>query len=97
MSNYRLRAVLLKMQDCLSEDDRRRLHFLFGKDIPRRIRNDQSPSGTLNLIESLFEQDKINEHNLTILINALDLIQCLRGVRLLKGNYIFFIIYQSIY
>lgn len=86
MSNYHLRAVLLKMQDCLNEDDRRRLHFLLGKDIPRHIRNDQSSSGTLSLIESLLEQDKISEQNLTILINALDLIQCLHGVRLLKGK-----------
>ena len=80
-----LREVLVKVQDCLSNDDRQRLHFFLGENVPRRIRDDTSLSGTLSLIESLFEQDKINEQDCTFLINAFRVIQCHDAVQLLKG------------
>ena len=56
MDSCYLRAIIIKIQDCLSDDDRIRLHFFFGNDVPRRIRDDPSLGGTLNLMESLFEQ-----------------------------------------
>ena len=86
MDAYRLRAIILKLQDRLSNDDRQRLHFLLGDDSPRRIRDNPSLGGTLSMMESLFDQDKISENDLTCLINALNEIQCLDAAKLLRGN-----------
>jgi len=85
MDNHHLRAIILKLQDGLSDNDRRNLHFFLGNDVPRRIRDDPSLSGTLCLMESLFDQDKINEQDFTFLINAFDEIQCLDATKLLRG------------
>jgi hypothetical protein len=92
MNNRRLRALIVRLQDRLSEDDRKRLHFFLGNDVPRRIRDDPSLGGTLSLMESLFDQDKINDDDFTFLINAFDEIQCLDAVRVLRGR-IFLYIY----
>ena len=86
MDNLRLRAVVIKLQDRLNDDDRRRLHFFFGNDVPRQIRDDLTLGGTLHLIESLFDQDKINEHDFTYLIDALEQIKCFDAAQLLRGN-----------
>ncbi len=87
LDTHHLRAILLKLQDRLSDDDRQRLHFFLGNDVPRRIRDDPSLGGTLHLLESLFDQDKINEQDFTYLINAFDEIQCIDAVKLLRGNF----------
>ena len=89
MNNRRLRALIVRLQDRLSEDDRKRLHFFLGNDVPRRIRDDPSLGGTLCLMESLFDQDKINDDDFTFLITAFDEIQCLDAVRLLRGEFSF--------
>jgi len=89
MDHRRLRAIILKLQDRLSNDDRQRLHFFLGDDVPRRIRDDPTLGGTLALMESLFDQDKINERDFTFLINAFDEIQCIDAVKLLRGILIF--------
>ncbi|UJR17168.1 hypothetical protein I4U23_004064 [Adineta vaga] len=81
MDNSRLRAILLNLQDRLSNDDRKRLHFYLGNDVPRRIRDDPSLNGTLSLLDSLFDQDKINEEDFTYLINAFQQIQCINHNR----------------
>jgi hypothetical protein len=86
MDNYRLRGTLVKLESRLSDNDRKRLHFFLGDNVPRRIRDDPSLGGTLSLMESLFDQDKINEQNFTFLINAFDEIQCIDAVKLLRGN-----------
>lgn len=97
MDAYRLRAIILKLQDRLSNDDRKRLHFYLGNDVPQRIRDDPSLGGTLSLMDSLFGQDKINGQDFTFLIDAFDEIQCLDAVRLLKGNLHFFLIHSSLF
>ena len=89
MDNYRLRGTLVKLESRLSDNDRKRLHFFLGDNVPRRIRDDPSLGGTLSLMESLFDQDKINEQNFTFLINAFDEIQCIDAVKLLRGNFLF--------
>jgi hypothetical protein len=89
MNNRRLRALIVRLQDRLSEDDRKRLHFFLGNDVPRRIRDDPSLGGTLSLMESLFDQDKISDDDFTFLIHAFDEIQCLDAVRLLRGKNFF--------
>jgi hypothetical protein len=87
MDTHQFRAILLKLQDRLSDNDRKRLHFFFGNDVPRRIRDDPSLGGTLSLMESLFDQDKINEQDFTFLIKAFDEIQCRDAVKVLRGEF----------
>ncbi|UJR17137.1 hypothetical protein I4U23_004033 [Adineta vaga] len=84
MNSHNLRFVLLKIQDCLSEDDRKRLHFFLANDVPRRIRDDLTFAGTLNLIEILFTQNKIHKHDLTLLINAFEHIGCFSATKILQ-------------
>ncbi|CAF3459291.1 unnamed protein product [Rotaria socialis] len=86
MNAHHLRAIILKLQDRLSDDDRKRLHFFFGQDVPRRIRDDPSLGGTLSLMECLFDQDKINEENFTFLIHAFEAIQCVDAAKLLREH-----------
>lgn len=86
MDNYEFRAVLIKIQDRLTDNDRKRLHFFFGKDVPRTIRDDPSLGGTLSLMESLFDQDKINDQDFTFLIKAFDDIRCTDAANLLRGE-----------
>ena len=87
MDNHRLRALLVRLQHRLSEDDRKRLHFFLSDDIPRYIRDDPSLGGTLSLMESLFEQDKIKEDDFTFLIHAFREIQCADAANLLRGKF----------
>jgi len=81
----RLRGTILKLQDRLSNDDRKRLHFYLGNEVPRLIRDDSTLNGTLTLMESLFDQDKISEEDFAFLINAFDEIGCIDAVKILKG------------
>jgi len=91
MDNRHLRGIILNLENRLSDNDRKRLHFFLGNDVPRRIRDDPSLGGTLSLMECLFDQDKINEQDFTFLINAFDEIQCLDAVNLLRGNFLLLI------
>jgi hypothetical protein len=85
MDTHHLRSIILKLQDRLSDNDRQRLHFFLGNDVPRVIRDNSTLSGTLNLMESLFDQDKISEKDFTFLIYAFHEIRCFDAVKLLKG------------
>lgn len=82
---FDFRALLIKLQDCLSDNDRRRLHFIVGDTIPRHIRDDPSLAGTLTLLESLFDRAKISEQDFDYLIQAFREIHCYEGVKRLKG------------
>lgn len=88
MDKSHIRAVILKLVDGLSDTDRRRLHFYCAKDVPRRISDDQTYEGTLKLMETLFDQDKINEKNFSYLIKAYYEINYLEGVKILTGKFI---------
>ena len=85
MDKYQLRTTILKLLDRLSDHDRQRLHFLLANDVPRPIRDNASTSGTLFLMESLFDQDKLSEENFTILIDAFKAIRCGEGLKILTG------------
>ena len=84
------RALLLRIQDLLSDDDRHRLHFLLGEDVPRYVRDDVSLSGTLRLLDSLLEKTFISDGDCAYLINAFTKIQCLDAARRLQGLFLFF-------
>ena len=81
---FDFRALLLKLQDCLSDNDRRRLHFLVGDMIPRQIRDDPTLGGTLNLLESLFDQGRITTQDYGYLMHAFREIGCHTAVQRLK-------------
>jgi len=97
MDNQQLRGILVKLESRLSDDDRERLHFFLGNDVPRKIRDDSSLRGTLRLMDSLFDQDKINEQDFTFLIHAFEQIQCLDAVNLLKGSIFSFTVVSVMY
>ncbi|CAF0711831.1 unnamed protein product [Adineta steineri] len=83
MANIRLRSIIIKLQDCLSNDDRERLHFLLGDDVPRRLQDNTTLSGTLSIMQSLFDRNKISEQDFTFLINVFEEIPCPHAVNLL--------------
>ena len=87
---FDFRALLLKIQDRLSNDDRRRLHFLVGDIIPRMQREDVTLGGTLTVLESLFDRAVINEGDLNFLIRIFREIQCYDVVKRLQGLLLIF-------
>jgi hypothetical protein len=83
--SFDFRTLLLKIQDLLSDNDRHRLHFLLGEDIPRTIRDDSSLGGTLRLLDSLLEKSFIGHEDCSYLIAAFNNINCLDAARRLQG------------
>ena len=86
MDDRHLRSILLNLHSRLTDNDRERLHFFLKNDVPRPLVDDSSLSGTLKLMQSLFDQDKINENDFTLLIEAFDQIRCFDAVDILKGG-----------
>ena len=91
MDDHHLRSILLNLHSRLSDSDRERLHFYLQNDVPRPLVDDSSLSGTLRLMQSLFDQDKINENDFTFLINVFEQIRCFDAANLLKGSNYFLI------
>jgi hypothetical protein len=87
---FDFRALLLKIQDLLSEKDRHRLHFLLGEDVPRYLRDDLSLSGTLHLLDSLLEKSFISDQDCDYLIEAFNKIHCHDAMKRLQGSFFYF-------
>ncbi|CAF3414676.1 unnamed protein product [Rotaria sp. Silwood1] len=87
---FDFRVLLLKLQDYLSDNDRRRLHFIVDDTIPRHLRDDSTLGGTLSLLESLFDQAKISEQDFNYLIRAFNEKHYYEGVKRLQGILIYF-------
>lgn len=85
-SNFHFRAVLLRVQELLSEDDRTRLHFLLGEDVPRSLRDDSSIGGALRVFENLIEQTFIDEQDCDYLIEAFETVRCHGAAERLRGQ-----------
>ncbi|CAF1639663.1 unnamed protein product [Adineta ricciae] len=83
---FDFRALLIKVQDLLSDGDRVRLHFLLGDDIPRNLRDNPSLSGTLSVLESLFDKDIISEQDCDYLIEAFKKIHCYDAAKRLQEH-----------
>ncbi|CAF4599461.1 unnamed protein product, partial [Rotaria sp. Silwood1] len=81
---FDFRVLLLKLQDYLSDNDRRRLHFIVDDTIPRHLRDDSTLGGTLSLLESLFDQAKISEQDFNYLIRAFNEKHYYEGVKRLQ-------------
>ena len=82
-----LRTSILKIVDRLSEHDRQKLHFYLLNHVPRQISDNHSLQGTLNLMQSLFDQGKVSEQNPSILIDAFVKIKFYEGLKILEGIY----------
>jgi hypothetical protein len=95
MDNHHLRSILLNLQYRLSDNDRERLHFYLKNDVPRTLGDDSTLNGTLRLMQSLFDQDKINEKDFSLLIDAFKQIRCFDAVNLLKGFFCIFLNFIS--
>jgi hypothetical protein len=92
---FNFRALLLKIQDLLSDNDRERLHFLLGEDIPRHLRDDPSLGGTLRVLQSLFDKAFMNDQDCDYLIVAFKKICCHDAARRLQGSFFLLCIRQS--
>ena len=90
MANRQLREIILDLQTRLSRNDRERLHFYLKDDVGRTLADDSSLTGTLHLMQELFDRDKISEQDFTFLIHAFQKIRCSDAVQLLKGTTTFF-------
>jgi hypothetical protein len=85
MDNPRLCSIVLNLQQRLSDNDRERLDLYLKNDIPKSVGDDSTLGGTLKLIQSFFDQDKINEKDFTLLIDGFKQIRCFDAVHLLEG------------
>ena len=85
LGQFEFRELLLKIQDLLSDNDRQRLHFLLGDDVPRNLRDDPSLGGTLRVLQSLFDKSIITDQDCVYLIEALKKIRCYDAAKRLQG------------
>ncbi|UJR24161.1 hypothetical protein I4U23_027127 [Adineta vaga] len=88
MENYKLqfREVLIDILDRLSDIERKKLSFLLVDDIDRRICDDPTIGGALDLIQQLFDRNKISEENFTYLIQSFERIKCYQASNSLKAT-----------
>lgn len=84
--DFQFRAVLLKIEDLLSSDDRMKLHFLFGENIPRVLRENGSLEESIRVLQTLFERMKISSENFEYLLAGLRAIQRFDCVKQLEGK-----------
>jgi hypothetical protein len=73
--DFEFRAILIKIQNSLSDSDRSQLHFLFGEDIPRRLQSNGSLETALEGLQTLFDRLKISRNNYDYLVRALQVIE----------------------
>ena len=70
------RSFLINIFNQLSDDNRKALHFLVVDGVTRRVRDDCTPAGSLQLLDSLFDHNVISEENFDYLINVFEKIKC---------------------
>ncbi|CAF1273868.1 unnamed protein product [Adineta steineri] len=78
------RVLLIQLSNQLSNDSREGLHFVIGPMVPRKIRDDCTPTGTLHLLEFLFDRTLISDKNFDYLICAFRKISCYDAVERLQ-------------
>ena len=69
-SKLHFRAVLIDILDHLNAHERKKLSFLLADDIERRICDDPTIGGTLDIFQQLFDRGRISDDNFTDLIEA---------------------------
>jgi hypothetical protein len=83
---FEFRIVLIKIQDSLSDEDRAKLNFLFGEEIPRRLQDNSSLENALQVLQTLFDHLKITPNNYDYLVRALHEIGRQDCAERLRGN-----------
>ncbi len=89
MDNPRLCSILLNLQQRLGDNDRERLDLYLKNDVPKPVGDDSTLGETLKRMQSLFDQDKINAKDFTLLIDAFKQIRCFDAVNILEGFILF--------
>lgn len=84
-ADTRFRLILTEVDEDLSDQDRKRLHFVIGNVIPKRLREHPTVADTVILWETLFERGKISSDDFQFLIDTFDGIGCHRAARKLRG------------
>jgi len=88
-SDFRLRSILLAIDEKLTNNERQRLCFLIGcEDVPRRLLDviTKDGSASMNDIwETLFDRRKLTVNNVNYLIVRLEQIERFDLVELLKN------------
>lgn len=69
--DFDFRVVLIKIQNLLSDSDRKQLHFLFGPDIPRPLQDDASILSSIDVFQRLLDGAKISSNDFGYLSRAL--------------------------
>ena len=88
--DFKFRAEMIKLQNLLSDEDREQLHFYFGDDIPRRLRDNNSLSTALEVVQTLLDRTKISPTDVAYLINGLKAIERHDCAKRLEGKQILF-------
>ncbi|CAF1665586.1 unnamed protein product, partial [Adineta ricciae] len=83
-ASFEFRAVLINIQDLLSNTDRERLNFLLGEDVPKTLREDASVGGSFRILEHLFQKTMITNQDCDYLIEAFMNIHCHDAAKRLK-------------
>jgi hypothetical protein len=74
--NIEFRVLLIDIVNTLSNNDYKRFTFVLGDILHRSKREDASLSSTLDAIEELFSQGKINGQQFSFLIDVFARIKC---------------------
>jgi hypothetical protein len=87
-SDFRLRSILLAIDEKLTNNERQRLCFLIGpEDVPRRLLDVIAKDGSVSMKdiwETLFDRRKLTVNNVNYLIVRLEEIERFDLVELLK-------------
>ena len=83
---FYFRLVLIKVQESLTDSDRKQLHFLFSDDIPRHLQSDGSLETSLEVLQTLCDRLKISSDNVDYLIKGLKAIRRDDCAQLLTGK-----------
>jgi len=84
---FEFRVLLIQLSNQLSDNNREEFHFIVGSIVPRKLRDDCTPSGTLHLLEFLFDRNLINNQHFDYLIHAFREIRFYDAVERLEGSY----------
>ena len=84
--DFDFRVVLIKIQNLLSDSDRKQLHFLFGEDIPRTLQEDGSLSSSIDAFQRLLDGAKISPTDCEYLVRALREIKREDCIKRLSGQ-----------
>jgi hypothetical protein len=84
---FEFRVLLIQLSNQLSDNNREEFHFIVGSIVPRKLRDDCTPSGTLHLLEFLFDRNLISNQHFDYLIHAFREISFYDAVERLEGSY----------